>query len=319
LFPKSESVGRVAVDLEGDNPFGEMKRMTRERAEFAERAEGGYIEGHLPICVFAQIVHVDPYSAWGGLVQRKHAKIRIARGDPDSRQEAFRAIRMSQAATIDPLTYFQWRDFGITERAFERFGKFPVAQSFFHLISQTLDEAKRNRDAKGGSLSWEGGRMLMQENTPEQRRATVRFWEDVQSDAKRHCEVVAVESLTALGGSKHIASLIPAAFVDAIALALERGCVFLCEDVVLRDVAALCGVQRAAWSQPLLAEARARGAATALDSAKLVQQLVMHNSAFVTVDSEELGCCRFHGHRVKVFKVRSEVGDGPEAAAAVHA
>lgn len=31
--------------------------------------------------------------------------------------------------------------------------------------------------------------------------------------------------------------------------------------------------------------------------------------------SRKGGCCRFHGHRVKVFKVRSEVGDGRQEAA----
>lgn len=287
LFPGSDTLGRVSLDLDSDNPFEEMKRVTCERAEFTERAEAGYIEGQLPISVFAQIVHVDPYSAWGGLVQRKLAKIRIARGDPESRNHALRNLRMSQAATLDPLTFYQWRDFGILQRAAERFGKFPVAQSFFDLIGQTLEGAKRNNDAKG-SLSWEHGRMVMHETTAEQRRATVRYWEDVQTDAKRLCQVVAVESLTTLGGSEQVASLIPGPFVDSIAVALEQNCVFLCEDVVLRDVAALCGVERSAWSQPFMAEGRAQGTMSALDSAKLVQQLVKHNSAFVTVHSEDL-------------------------------
>lgn len=288
LFPGSGSIGRVSVDLESDNPFDEMKRMTRERADFALRAEAGYIEGHLPLSVFARIVHVDPYSAWGGLVQRGVAKIRIARGDPQSRQLALHNLRQSQGATIDPLTFYQWREFGILELAIKRFGKLYVAQSFFDLIAQTLDEAKRSRDAKGGTLAWEGGRMVLHENTADQQRATVRYWEDVLAEAKRCCQVVAVESLTALGGSADVASIIPGPFVDAIAVALEQHCIFLSDDVVLRDVATLCKVERSAWCQPLMAEAQERGIATALDSAKLVQQLIKHNSAFVTVHPEEL-------------------------------
>ncbi|MEM0989790.1 MAG: tetratricopeptide repeat protein [Pseudomonadota bacterium] len=289
-FPMNSGMQRVTFDFEAENPLEDMERVTKAAHERDQSVLDKYAANALPFCFVANALGKDVIDGWAGL-PGVGIQPRVCIGSRDERDNAIRYVqaRSTNGCVLDPITAALISDFHLWGTISKVCGHVHVTHSTLEIFAKREIEAKNSIDRRTGMTSWQDGRLILIEISPEQNKAAYDEKKRQREDVLAHCKIATALPQTDLSGQNlSIAEMLGEAARDSVLAADGNELLLLSEDQGLRQWAVGALEIGASWLQPVLLLAKDRGLISTEDYTKFIVDCLKRNFTYVSMDSQTL-------------------------------
>lgn len=251
LFPENTSFQTLPLDIyKGADALAPIIDIASRHSERVGSLLETYREGRLPLAFFAHAAGKHACDVWDAMRERRDLPLVCALGTAPERNEAADCLASSSVPVLDPLSVYAVVAVGIHDEVAAALSGRAVTQSTIDYLRTLVDQRRQAVDCGTGTLGWNGQSLVMDEPGREQRETLLTTAEGALAFALG-CRVVAAEGTAPLPEAAGVLAAMPDAFADTIRAAMAPGHLLISDDLCFRQVAAACGVQSAAWTQPV--------------------------------------------------------------------
>lgn len=248
-FPEIMGFRRVAVDFERPGGLDALVAQVKARHDWIEEEANQYLNGPMPIGVFAYRVGMDTIEVGAGLASHG-SRLKVAEGNVKERNAATRAIVTNgrRGCVLDLLSFWTaWR-VGALEAVEATCGRIHMPQSVLDRLRarrQRLEDASRDGLRTAG---YDNGKIALQEISAEviaaQRDDADGAIAWVEANATV-LPIVADDDLP-VPLREHLRKEHSDVF-DSLVLARQKAMLLLTDDMPTREIARVLGGDGAAW------------------------------------------------------------------------
>lgn len=251
-FPMNSGMQRMTFDFEAENPLEDMGRVTKAAHERDQSVLDKYAANALPFCFVANLLGKDVIDGWAGL-PGVGIQPRVCIGSREERDNAIREIQSNaeNGCVLDPITASLASDLHLWDAILKVCGPIYVTQSTLEVFAKREIEAKNNIERQVGMTSWQEGRLVLIEISPEQNRAAYEEKKRQREDVLANCKIAsAVPQADLIGQNFEISEMLGASARDSILASEGNKLLLLSEDQGLRQWAtAALGVKPVGFNQ----------------------------------------------------------------------
>ena len=289
-FPMNSGMQRMTFDFEAENPLEDMGRVTKAAHDRDQSVLDKYAANALPFCFVAKALGKDVIDGWAGL-PGVGIQPRVCIGSRDERDNAVREIqaRAKNGCVLDPITAALMSDFHLWGTISQVCGQVHVTQSTLEVFAKREIEAKNNIDRQTGMTSWQDGRLIFIEISPEQNKAAYEEKKRQREDVLARCKIATAVPQTDLSGQNlKIAEMLGTAARDSVLAAEGNELLLLSEDQGLRQWAVGALGIGTSWLPPVLLLAKDRGLISIEDYTRFIVECLNRDFTYVSMDSQTL-------------------------------
>ena len=304
-FPNVHGIMRFTYDETSDDPFAEVREVTKQGVEQSMSLLEYYRDNPIPMSFLASMLGKDAIDCAIG-TPAEGIPFKVCRGIAPERANAIEAASTleGKGIVVDAITLAFIMRLKIADAVSSVCGNLFAPQSCVDVFAKRNVEAKEAVGRRQGTLSYRDGRLVLFEDTEEQleknAEARAREFEWVRS----HVGVVeTVPGSEIFGEARKTIDLVG---TDACAPAIAAsgaGLALLSDDFGFREWAAQNFDLECLWLQPVLMVARDRGAISAEKYCEAICQLAVAGCEYVSLD---VNCFR-HALRRDDFNITRDV------------
>lgn len=314
-FPGDNSLERVPINFESQEPFAEVFARVKRRHDSIENVLNVLDSGVIPIHLPATVLGSDIVETRYGLIEagRKH---RVCLGTAPERALAFEAIRLNEkkGCLVDALTLNFIRRLGLEHTVQAVCGPIHVTgttREIFWARVHSAESAKKPME----SLFWRDGSICRQEITEEHWTNALKVRRQDLAWIDEHAELIPADSGSdAPSELRRIAQLIDRSFTDDMLAAQGAGMLLLCQDQAYRALASQYLGLKTSWLQPVLMIACDEGLIDRDDYNKIIISMIEFGDETISIDGELLCATSGPGsENAKNFELSVGCLGGPQA------
>ncbi len=285
-FPHAEGLLRFNIDHKAQDPFEDIRAITKAQAEVHERLLGEYQSKALPLSFAAAFIGKDPIEAWSAL-PTVNVPFQVCHGFFQERDEAIRILTENdrKGCMVDAITLSAIRRLGVEKAVIAVCGKIHTTQSVVDLIASRELEARRNIGKQKGFLGWRDGQLLFEEHSEE-------TLQKVADD--RAIEMSWVNKVAAISpampkkefsqDTRSIINMVGHVASDPAVAADGNNLLLLSDDMGFRTWASATFKVQAVWLQPILTVARDEGSLPLDDYCDAINMLALSGHTYISLD-----------------------------------
>ncbi|MFZ1431582.1 MAG: hypothetical protein WAS21_33085 [Geminicoccaceae bacterium] len=248
-FPEISGFRQITVDFERAGGLDGLTAQLKARHDWIQEEQNQYLNGPMPISVFAHRVGMDSIEVGAGLASLG-ARLKVAAGSLQEREGAARAVRSNQrrGCVLDLLAFWTaWR--------LEALDEIRATCGPIHLPRSILDRLRARRErlwynSRDGlkTAGYDNGKIVLQEVSAEvvaaQRDEVDRAiaWAEANTTIS---PIVAGEDLHGL--LRELLQMGHSDIFDSLVLARQTKMLHVTDDLPTRDIDRLTGGGASAW------------------------------------------------------------------------
>ncbi|MFT4894644.1 MAG: Flp pilus assembly protein TadD [Devosia litorisediminis] len=301
-FPSSGAMFQMTVDTEADDPFVEMKQMTRRMAERDEELLNAYRDNPIPIVWLAGLLRKDEIECSIGLPAEMNIPFRICQGLREERELAFSTIANNgkRGVVVDAVTAVLIKRLGVEEAVEAVCGPIKTASTTIERLTERYHEAESMIGRMMGTFGYRDGQYILTEHTEEHQQNILKARADELEWARTHLEVLPSLPQTELDKeAKVVADLVGIRAIAPSLAASGADLPLLADDFGIRIWSKAALDVDGLWLQPVLMKARDGEHLSDEQYAEAVLAMVDAGFSYVSLDSRTL----FQGLKKANFNV----------------
>ncbi len=167
-FPNSNGMMRFSFDETSDDPFAEIREVTKQGVERDTSMLEFYRDNNVPMSFLASMLGKDEIDCAIG-VPNEGIPFKVCRGLRPERENALEAAKKLEKTgiVVDPITLSVIHKLNLSKAVTAVCGPLYTPQTTFDLFAKRLIEAKQALGRQPGSLSYRNGKLVLTETTDE--------------------------------------------------------------------------------------------------------------------------------------------------------
>lgn len=290
-FPSSGALFQMTVDTEADDPFVEMKQMTRRMAERDEELVNVYRDNPVPIVWLAGLLGKDEIECSIGLPADMNIPFRICQGLREERELAFSTIANNgkRGVVVDAVTAVLIKRLGVEDAVTAICGPIKTSSTTIGRLTERFHEAEGMIGRMMGTFGYRDGQYFLTEHNEEHQQAVLKARADELEWARDHLEVLPSLPQTELDKeAKVVADLVGMRAIAPSLAANGADLPLLADDFGIRIWSKAALDVDGLWLQPVLMKARDNGHLDDEQYAEAVLAMVDAGFAYVSLDNRTL-------------------------------
>jgi len=286
-FPTSQGLRSIAFDTEADDPYVEMRRLTRAQAERADHVLSGYDEGKAPQCMIAEALGADPVEVWRGMAAEGRT-FHTCLGAAEERMHAIQAIiaNKKQGAVVDAVTIAMINEFGVRDAVENVLGPLKTTESVITVFEKRVADMEMHEGKKYLSIAWRNNELQRTLIDEEGVATAIKFRRDELAWVRKNFEVIpAMPREDPDGQWRTTLEMLPRASVQAAAAAQGGSYILLSEDLGYRQWATATYGIGTTWLQPVLLRASEKQLMSAPEFAEAMCAMVRFGHQYVSLNA----------------------------------
>lgn len=303
-FPNSGAMLQMSIDTEAEDPFFEMKRMTRRLSERNRETINIYRDNPISIVWLAGLLGKDEIECSIGLPAETGIPFRVCQGTSDERETAFEIIDQNDehGVVVDAVTAVLIKRLKLEEAIKAVCGPLKATATTIERLTERFHEAEGMLGRQMGTFGYQDGQYVLTEHTDEQIQSVIEVRKDELEWARENLEIVdALPSRELDREARQMADMVG---LNAIAPALAAsgaGLPILADDFGIRLWAKAALDVDGLWLQPILMRARDQGAIDEGQYATAILDMAEAGFSYISLDNRTL----LHALRKADFDVSS--------------
>jgi tetratricopeptide (TPR) repeat protein len=250
MFPENTAFGSFSVDqTKGEEQFKPILDGAKRNHAFTEKLFEIYRSGSMPLALLAKYWGKSPLEVWELIRHQPGGQFHTAFGVAPEFSEANRTLAVNRRVVVDAVTLYGLVQLGIANRLKAAFEDVGVVRTTLDLLRADLMEWQGKKGRQQGSFGWDGQRYRMAELTHEMIDQHLTNVQATLDFAETLTLVPAETRIGIIDEAKDIFENVHPAFLDSVLAAQGDGRVFLCDDCLLRNLAAEAAGIPSVWSQ----------------------------------------------------------------------
>jgi tetratricopeptide (TPR) repeat protein len=248
-----------------------------------------YRDKQLTLGAFARLVGTPLIDVWAGLINRTDGVILASTGAGQEQQQEISLIRNADETVLDLTSILTLAYLNLLEELPHRFKGLFVPQALLDEIDETI--ARNFVDPRPVLSVWkENETYFRKEITPEDYERGRKFLEGIRKFVQTHCTLTPTRTALDVGKVEleQMQNLLGNDAIAAILVAKETTLPLYSDDLGLRLVARNDWKVSGFWTQTLLLDLRDKGLLGEERYRETVQNLVLANYRFVSIDGAGL-------------------------------
>lgn len=304
-FPNQNTLRRLNINLNSENPFKEIEKIQRNRNESINKSLQFYQTELLPFAFLAKLTGADPIDTWLHF-QEKSLKLKVCQGTIIERREAFNEIANSnkKGCILDSITLYLVKILEVKELVELVCGPIYITQSIINTFYERCNKASQNVDLVMGYVFMENDQMGYQEYSDEYKKDVLRLQKELFDWVKTVTKVAAAVPKKDLSSEvKAIADIYGYELCDFAIAAEGNDLLLITDDMGMRIWAANAFEIHTTWLQPILSIAYNKGYISEAKYYETINKLVFWGHTYVSLDCN----CLMHQLRKDNFFVSREL------------
>ncbi len=236
-FPGVDGFRSISVDPAAPNGLNGLIEELKSRREWVEHETEQYLNGPLPLSVFAHRVGCDTIDAADGVVQNGYT-LKVSTGTEEEREASERSVRRNRAkGCVTDLQTFHtvWR-LGITDAVTATAGRIHIPQSVIDHLKVRREGLQRSRKTGSRSGRYEDGKLVLQEVPPEivqgwlEKQEAEIAWLEANATI---CPILLDENVPPMLRD-HVRTS-KTDILDALTVSVQQGLLFMSDDLPTRQ------------------------------------------------------------------------------------
>jgi len=300
-FPLSDGLLKFDIDNKAQDPFEDIRAITKTQAEVHQRMLKEYQSKALPLSFAASFIGKDPIEAWSALPS-VNVPFQVCRGFFQEREEAMCTLKQHQrkGCVVDAITLSMIRRLRVEKAVVDVCGKLHTTQSVVDLISSRALESRHNIGKQKGFLGWRDGQLLFEEHSDE---VLMKVAEDRENEVSWVCKMAAISPAMPRNELKQearsIVTMVGHVASDPAIAAEGNKLLLLSDDMGFRTWASATFKIPTAWLQPVLAIAHEEGSLTLEEYCEAINTLALSGHTYTSLDVD----CLMHQARKDNFEL----------------
>ena len=312
LFPTSNGLRQVGIDLEEKEPFKEVFQTVKRRHDHVNRVYELLDEKSIPIHVAASALSADIIEVRYGL-QTAGRRHKVCTGTAAERMQAFKVLEENQrrGCIVDALTLNIIRRLAIEGVVEAVCGTIAITGSTRDIYWSRLKQIQAET-LPSMSIHWQDGQLVRQELPNEELDEIIKVREGDLDWIDNHAEVIPAEGTKdPTAELRRLNEAIGQNFIDDMVAAEGSGKLLLCQDQAYRVLGEQSLGLTGAWLQPVLMVARDKKLLSDDEYNKAVVALSDIGDQFISIDAGSLAWAAQRG--TDLFERVAKRLGGPEA------
>lgn len=290
-FPSSGALFQLTIDTDADDPFVEMKQMTRRMAERDEELINVYRDNPIPIVWLAGLLGKDEIECSIGLPADMNIPFRVCQGLQEEREVAFNIIQNNQnrGVVVDAVTAVLIKQLGVADAVEAVLGPIKTSSTTIERLSQRLHDAEGMLGRMMGTFGYRDGQYFLNKHTEEQKKTILRVRADDLDWARNHLQILpSLPEAELSKDAKQIADLVGTRAIAPTLAASGAGLPLLADDFGIRIWSKAALDVDGLWLQPVLMKARDDGHLNSEQYADAVMAIVDAGFSYISIDPQTL-------------------------------
>ena len=303
-FPSSGAMLQMSIDTEAEDPFVEMKQMTRRLSERNRETINVYRDNPISIVWLAGLLGKDEIECSIGLPAETGIPFRVCQGTSDEREAAFEIIDQNdgQGVVVDAVTAVLTKRLKLEEAVKSVCGPLKTTATTIERLTERFHEAEGMLGRQMGTFGYQDGQYVLTENTNEQIQSLIEVRKDELEWARENLEIIeALPSRELNRESRQTADMVGFRAVAPAFAASGSGLPILADDFGIRLWAKAALDVDGLWLQPILMRARDQGAIDEGQYATAILDMAEAGFSYISLDNRTL----LHALRKADFDISS--------------
>jgi hypothetical protein len=285
-FPYADGLLKFSIDAKAQDPFEDIRSITKAQAEVHQRMLREYQDKSLPLSFAAAFIGKNPIDTWGAL-PTANVPFQVCRGTYEERNEALRTIERNgrKGCMVDEITLSLIRRLGVEKAVIAVCGKIHTTQSLVDSIFFRAKEAELNIGKTRGVVAWLDGQLVYENLSEETLQRIADDRSEEASWVKRVAVVVpAIPKKEFSLDARKIVNIVGHVATDPAVAADGNDLLLLSDDMGYRKWAEITFNVRTVWLQPVLIVARNIGALAEDAYCEAINMLALSGHTYTSLD-----------------------------------